>query len=859
MERKIIKNIAKGIIVLALILLIIPFSLYFTVKHPRVQAYLVNKITTEISKTLNTKVELQSIEFSPFNKIVLNNIFVEDYDGDTLLYSGKVYASLYGLNIKERKIRINKAEFDSCFFRLYNDSSNIVNIKYVIDQLTNNNKKKGVNKPWQITLNKIDMKNSRFALENYYRKDYGSGIDWTDLQVYNMNLRVRHLDINKDTVQMQVRHLSGTEQTGFDIKKLSTLLYLHKNVMYFDNVSIVTEGSRIYADKVHFDFDEYKDFGDFVNKVKMDNYIRRSKLTLEDLSYFAPVFKNFEHNFIIGGSAKGTVSDLKIKNLTIEYGQDTRILGKVNFLGLPNIKETLMFVDLEDLSTNMSDIEKLNNSIPSLKHIDIPEKFHDIGNMHYKGNFTGFIHDFVAYGNFYSSLGHISTDLLIKPDTANFIRFKGKVSTNGFQLGNLIDNKNVGSISLNTEVNGYKSGSMLKGFMNGVIKHIDLKDYRYQNIQLKGILSNKTFDGSFSIEDPNIKLDFAGNFDFSGMIPEFNFTSKVSRANLYYLNLDHSDSLFNAAFSMTANFKGMNLDDLDGEILLEDITLEKQHKNLEINMLAIKADTGLIEKEFTIRSDLLDATLRGDYKFTTLINIASNITYNYIPALNINSKEIKKEELKRFTFEVDIKNEHHLEELFVPGFFIAENSTLKGGYDDKKKAFSSVFETEKISYRNNSFHDFAIFLGINDTIVSINSRSSSLELMNQRKFENFLTRTKVKDNNMDISCMWNNNNQPITGNLAFNLDFAKKQKEKKTTISLEVMPGKLVFGKDTWKVRNSMVFIDGSTIFFDNVRIANVDQSLSLLGAVSEKEDDTLFVYFHDFELSIIDEFIRNE
>ena len=74
--------------------------------------------------------------------------------------------------------------------------------------------------------------------------------------------------------------------------------------------------------------------------------------------------------------------------------------------------------------------------------------------------------------------------------------------------------------------------------LEGNIDSLDLNNYLYRDINLSGYLSNRIFDGLFSVSDPNIKMDFKGKIDFSDEIPVFDFTADVMIAfyesNVFY-------------------------------------------------------------------------------------------------------------------------------------------------------------------------------------------------------------------------------------------------------------------------------------------------------------------------------------
>ena len=58
-------------------------------------------------------------------------------------------------------------------------------------------------------------------------------------------------------------------------------------------------------------------------------------------------------------------------------------------------------------------------------------------------------------------------------------------------------------------------------------------------------------------------------------LPEFDFTLNLAEANLYKLNFDQKDTTSSLSMLLTSNFKGNNIDNLDGEIKLLNSRIKK--------------------------------------------------------------------------------------------------------------------------------------------------------------------------------------------------------------------------------------------------------------------------------------------
>ena len=80
------KTITLLSITIATILLLLIAAL-ISLQYPKVQNYLVNQATDFLSKKYDTEINISNININIFSHLVLNDVFVQDWDCDTLLYA----------------------------------------------------------------------------------------------------------------------------------------------------------------------------------------------------------------------------------------------------------------------------------------------------------------------------------------------------------------------------------------------------------------------------------------------------------------------------------------------------------------------------------------------------------------------------------------------------------------------------------------------------------------------------------------------------------------------------------------------------------------------------------------------------
>jgi hypothetical protein len=93
--------------------------------------------------------------------------------------------------------------------------------------------------------------------------------------------------------------------------------------------------------------------------------------------------------------------------------------------------------------------------------------------------------------------------------------YSGTISTANFQLGQFINNDQLGVVAFNGKVKGSSfTWNKLDLNIDGNIQKLQFNNYIYQNITAKGRLNNRTFDGDFIIKDPNADLSLTGYISF---------------------------------------------------------------------------------------------------------------------------------------------------------------------------------------------------------------------------------------------------------------------------------------------------------------------------------------------------------
>ena len=99
-----------------------------------------------------------------------------------------------------------------------------------------------------------------------------------------------------------------------------------------------------------------------------------------------------------------------------------------------------MLLDLDELVTDHADLAQL--PVPpfiSGDRLKVPVELKELGTIKFRGNFTGFIRSFTAYGTANTAIGEMRTDISFERDTLRkYFSLSGRLATEDIRLGALL-------------------------------------------------------------------------------------------------------------------------------------------------------------------------------------------------------------------------------------------------------------------------------------------------------------------------------------------------------------------------------------------------------------------------------------
>ncbi len=193
------------------------------------------------------------------------------------------------------------------------------------------NQDKADDKPWKVKAGKVRVKDSKGKYSQTGKKPNkpGTTLDPDNIEVKDVNADIDNLEYDGENLKVPVKHLSGKERSGLEVKDASGTVDKNKNGLDLNDMRLKTKGSDIKLD-AHVDQDMLD--GKPNGKANIDT---DSKIDLNEVEKLVPearkALKDIPHNKPVRVKAKARGNDKRVDVQSLDA--DIPGLGRVKGKG----------------------------------------------------------------------------------------------------------------------------------------------------------------------------------------------------------------------------------------------------------------------------------------------------------------------------------------------------------------------------------------------------------------------------------------------------------------------------------------------------------------------------------------------
>lgn len=799
-----------------------------------------------VSNFLETKVEIEKIKISPFNKASIVNLVIYDQNSDTLFFANKANASIKLYDLLDKKITINYAAlYDFCINANKEDFGSDINAKFLLEKFKP--KKDRERKIPNISINTLLLQNGSLNYDiinaPYKEKDV---FDKNHISVNDILINASVKGITSDSINVNLRALRLSEKSGFKINDISFKLIGNEESIKLKNLSLRCNRSNIFIKENEITMPKGMSMNDFMDMAELNFGIDNGSIVLSDFAAFVPIFKEFNTPTSISCKIKGTANHLVLDTLGINYDNGGLIAsgyGSIDNI-FPEPKKAFLFGKMSNLSIKSKSVVNILNDVGiNLKDYST---IHSIGQLSFNGEISGFVSKLVTYGKVRSNIGNISADVSLENE--NGLKFNGEIKSSNLNIDKLIPEKGLGDIAFDLKLDGKHSKSANKGKVEGEIALFEFNNYKYKNIAIDAGYNNKEYNGSISLNDSNIVLNLGGMMNLSEKSKEFALKIKGDSIRVNDINLTkkYEGSVLN--FDIDANFKGDRIDNADGVIEINNLSFTNNGEEFKMEDAYIEANNSNSPQYIALNTEIIEGNIIGDYKFSSLKNSILGVLSEVMPSFI--DKVLAFENNNRFEFEFSIPDTEKLTKAFELPFMLSNMSYINGYYNDSIGRFSLItdvpaFSMGKLFLENNniSIEKFgsAVQAGIRTTHITSKGVGTNWDI-----------EAIASSDSCSIGIDWGNtkNKKIFSGNFSTTSHFISSKEGN--IIDMIIKPSYFMISDSIWDIAPSTIHAQGKEITIHDFEVSHKDQFLKINGDISSDSDKNLNIDLNKVDLSFI-------
>lgn len=833
---------------------------YLLLQNVSTQRELLSQITKGLSEKIDSKVSSGDIEWGFPNTFVLNDLYIEDQQQDTLLFVKRAKVTVNVLPLLQHRISLRTVQFTQMRGYVRQDSAGVFNFQFVIDAFK---KKDDAEKSqWTANFESVGFKDCfvSFHKDSVNSKPGRFNPLFLDVDSLNGNIFVREL--SKDTINVKLHKLSFVEASGLSLSDLSTTIAGNRQGLRLLHFSTAMPNSRVGLKRAEVQFkdiDSRRFFEDFVLNLELEP----SSVNLYDLRAFVPPFQKCNDVFDIRGSISGPVCNLKVRDFLVKNGEGLVVDGNIDVLGLPNIKNAYVDADFNQVSVTAAHVRHYGSAFIN-RDVYLPPAFENLGYVAYIGRIDGSIDSIAANGCITSSPGVIDVDVSVLNPATDFSNYtiNGELSTADFQLEKVLPTTQLGATTLDLKVQLKRDAHSQRKFSlnaEGMVDSVLYRGYTYHNISLNGDFGASGFVGDVTIDDPNAQFNLTGNVNLVDPIPVFNFNATAKRICLDPLNFTKNNDNSCVSFDIVADFKGRKFDDLEGALSLDNFLYQRSTgKNLMVNNVSFNitpAVNGV--KKAVVYSDFLNGNISGQYKLAGLVDNAKKIFRQYVPA--VIPQAVDKQQGNNFTFDFKLNNTEMLADVFKLPVAMVSDGSLKGFFNDVDGKFRVRLEAPMVRAGKNTMEDILLLCENPQNEAKLLVRGTMMPLKRRRNPYYFSVNANAKNDSISSRINFSNSvDETYSGELSV-LSVLNSLTKDGLSADFFVRPTDLILKDSVWNVHPSHVELRPGRLTVNNFLVNHEDQSLRIHGVSSRDMADSIGVYLKDIRLGYISNMINNE
>ncbi len=799
---------------------------------------------------LHTDVTIGRVDLGYFNRVILDDIRVKDLNDKDLLRAARLSAKMELTALLHGKISISNIQFYGFDLQLYQQAEGgKPNFQFLIDAFS---KKDSAPSRPNLRINSILIRRGRLSWHRQYQPSTAGRFnpDHIVMDKISATLSLKHY--TADSLNINVKKIAFEEQSGLQLKQLSFRFTANDQRAVLRNFLIELPHSRLSLAPV---FLHYRRTTDSQGKPRYEDFSFRGSLREGTLaaSDFAPLYPLL---------SQGALKELPLLHWEAKFSGDLKHILVDRFALHADdysfwLDAPLSISQLQDRSfrTVKARIEELGVSPEGISQL----AEWSAGRNKRLGDYLNALGSLRAYGTVSYGQEELKGQLELHTALGSLAAsgsFSGRrditaeARTEGFNLGLLLGREEeLGDVAFHLSGGGsLNQGKLPSLSFEGTVDRLLYKGYEYQGIRVDADYKRGGFGGTIAIDDPNVSLTAAGQFNVQCAMPYIKGRTSVRHFNPHALGLTpkYDGTAFQGG--LHADFQGNDIENMEGVIRLDSFRMSTAEETYALRPVVFEATQAPGNRTISLHSDFLQARMEGNFRLATLIAHCRQLLHGYLPSF-IKEPRIRKDLPDEVALLMDIRSTEPLERILGVPLQIPQPGHVSGYFNSHTGEFDFNAAIPSLNYNGQQLDSIMVLAGlVNDSVVCTADFKKDIG----KSPVDFRLLARAAYDHVHTGLSWTNHGEKAyKGSIAADTRFAQDAGQKMLTY-IQFHPSSIIINDSVWNVHASDIHIAPGHVEVDSFTIDQGDRHLILDGKVSANATDSLTADLKDINLEYV-------
>ena len=792
-----------------------------------VQNYFAQQLAQQLSKELNTKVEIGYVEVDFLRNIHVERLRIYDQSKDTLIEARQIEARLTKVDWKSHSIELSSVvAYKPRVKNGYHTEKGPLNIDFFSDYLSPPSDPNDHSEGWDFGINDVKIEDGYYQFFNIRQRSSDPYFDPDNMILSNIEAEMDSLTFGHPWFTVNIKSMTFKERSGLNIVKGAARVVIDKKQILASNLLLETPCS-ILGDRFEMRYNSMRDFRDIFHKVTFDIRLRKSKLCLEELLAFHPWFKDRNLPMFVNAHAEGPLAALVLKKFTFESLTDQTLLkGSGILTSLQDLDNFEYRLELDDSRLAVAD---LRDVVYELDSIDFVEKFEalDIG-----ATITGGLTSFGFDGDLDAGPGHFSGHLALDfPESIDAMSYDVEGKLGQWDLGMFAGN---GLDAFVNDANILITGEGLTADLLNTEADIHLIDYTVLGRHLTDVQLTGEFDKSqfhLNVESDDARFAFVADATVFDWDKNLSMDADLSASNVEFENvgLDKVPLILSGSASLI--YGGGDEQNTNATIEVRQLVADHGSVRYFCNsqQLAQSASEGI-----HFSGDWLNGNISSGFDPTDAMNIGEHFLYTLLPNRFVAPTLFVPRD---FSFDLQLIQTDWLSS-FVDRTLQSGPINLVGHFGSQHRDVDVVLGPMDLSWQGAEWHRLKLAVNSNtDGAATLLLNAKDLNY-GETNYDRFALEGKLRDGILDVGFDLHDRQD------RYNLNLGSQSNVKLDSLPTNIHAANFYINKEPWQLdQESQLSLGvGNRVKVKKLMVNNSRHFVELHGVLSEMLRDTFTV-----------------